>query len=190
MEVYFHLKKKIKEKEIFELTLVAVRWRCTFEKMTLCTIFLKRIIIWANCDITIFLGMWLKVAIIVLPFVFQTHVVSFWHTFFIEDNHLNAWKCLTLCMLVFQPASVFMWEVQNTFLYLDHLQIQITPFLVPQTLTYEGFEAGVPNWVLNEQLPKRIVMSRLVLGSILFNVWFYSRFMLHIPESVNLGSIR
>ena len=38
--------------------------------------------------------MWLKVAIIVLPFVFQTHVVSFWHTFFIEDNHLNAWKCL------------------------------------------------------------------------------------------------
>jgi hypothetical protein len=58
---------------------------------------------------------------------------------------LNVGKRLTLCNLVFQLASVFMSEVQSTYLYLDPLQIQITPFLVHPTLTNEGFEARVPN---------------------------------------------
>ena len=43
-------------------------------------------------------------------------------------------------------------------------------------------------WVLTGQLPKSIVVSRLLLGSILFSVRFYFSFMSHILESVNFGS--
>ena len=130
MEVSFHLKKKIKEKKYLDVTLVAVRWRCTFvpsfrkddplpyllrhvvEGRYYCIIFCFS----DSCNILvacIFRGRW----------------------------SLHSWKCLTCVCLCFSllQCSCKRFRVHSSTWIICRSRLSLF-----WTLTNEGFEAREP----------------------------------------------
>jgi hypothetical protein len=191
MEVSFHLKKKIiKEKRNIWTWLVAVKWRCTFvpsfrKDDPLHYLFEKDYQI-CECRYHHLLRHVVEGRYYCITFCFSDS----WYLAGIHFSQKIIITCLEMSNFVYACVSAcFSVHVRGSE-YIPLLGSSADPYSFFGASDFDQWrlEARVPNWVLNEQLPKRIVMSRLVLGSILFIVLFYCRFMLHALESANLGS--
>jgi hypothetical protein len=113
-----------------------------------------------------------------------------WFALFEINPFLLVFQSLTLCVYMFQLASVFMWEDRSTFLCWGHLPNQITRFLVAPTTTSEARQI-TSFWkkkdltdMLQELVSKKTIWTRHNMYSCLRFVWCSKTGLLALKWSI------